>query len=386
MKIFLILAISILTVSCSLKDKDSSEALTIKKLEEISVPVDSSTNYNFFMMDYFEAHGNSYLIGFDIIFQSVNIFDMTKKNLLKKIAINSEGENGMKKIDGVFFHNFDSIFLFHRYPTTLYMVDTSGTIKSLWDMENPLPNPLHDYAYLLEVSFANKQAYFDNKSTSIALQLYYDIQPPLKSLSLPIVGHYSLKENAVSKAYAVRPQEYLDLLIDKKFYGALRMNPRFVVLRDTTYVAYPFDHFIEVYNNKSGKKLSEINCRSAMIGEFSTSPVDYEGIEKSEKYYIEEPSYDGLIYDKYREAIYRIVKHTQPYKDANNKKNLITESPWSLLVLDKNLNILGESTFSEKIYDYTQVFVNRQGLVVKHLDEQDGVIKISVFDINRNEL
>jgi len=98
-----------------------------------------------------------------------------------------------------------------------------------------------------------------------------------------------------------------------------------------------------------------------------------------EKYYTQEPSYDGLIYDKYRSVIYRIVKHEQPYKNSDDMKNLMNESSWSILILDKDLKVLGEAIFDEKLYDFMNVFVNKEGLIVKHLDEKDGVIKASIF-------
>lgn len=372
----------VLVTSCSMSSKENSN-VTLEKLSEISILVDSSTNYNFFSMDVYETNENSYLIGFDIIFQTVNVFDLNQRKLIKKLSMTTEGENGTKKIDGVFFHNFDSIFLFHRYPTTVYLTDTSGVIKHIWPVINPLPKPLDGYKYLLELSFANKQAYFEDQTKSIYLQLYYDTQPMLKSMSLPVIGQYFLNDDAVKNTFATRPQEFLDLLIDNKFFGAIRLNPRFVVIRDKTYLAYPFDHSIEVYDSKSGKKVGETICKSELDDEFATTNLEYPGAEETEKYYIEEPSYEGLIYDKYRDLIYRIVKHSQPYKDENNKRNMLNESPWSLLILDNSLRTIAESHFEGKLYDFNNVFISKNGLIVRHLDEHDGIIKVSLFDVNK---
>jgi hypothetical protein len=381
MKNIILLSCCALVASCTNRAASVNAIDSLPLKSTVSINVDSLTNYNFFSMQLFEKAGKSYLIGFDAIFQSVNVFDLSTEKLERKIQISTEGENGMLKIDGVYFHNFDSIFLFHRYPTKVYMVDYSGSIKSKWEVDKPLPGPLQSHKYLLEVGFANKQVYFNPHNRSLNLQIYYDIQPVLKSLSLPVIGEYDLDADSVINAYGCRPKDYLDLFVNNEFYGALRMNPRFAVIDSITFIAYPFSHEVEIYNNRSGIKMGEVSCKSKFVDHFNTTSVEYPGAEASERYLTVEPSYDGLIYDKYRDKIYRIVKHSQSYKDDDDKKNLLNEASWSLMILDRNLRTVDEVSFAAKQYDFTNAFVNKDGLVVRHVDKEDGKIEVSVFDV-----
>jgi len=353
---------------------------------DVDIALDSLTSGEFVMMTMFESGEETFLIGLDIVFQSVNVYSLSRQALIKRLFITDEGPNAMSKIDGMYFHNFDSIFLVHRYPTEMYLVDSSGTVKRKWDTSKPLPHPYSDYKYLLEVSFFNDQVYFSREDNSLYVQLFFDVRPSLKAFSMPLVGKYSLDESVVVTAFCQRPKEFLDLVARNKFYGALRTNPRFVVLDGSAYVAYPFEHWLRVYNVSTGEEIDRKEIKSDLVEFFSTTSMTYSGQEDEYEHHTIEPAYHNFIYDHYRNVFYRIVKCKQRYKDSNGKKNLYNEASWSLMVLDRSLNVIGEAVLPEKMFDFTKVFVGKRGIIVKRLAGSNSALKLVRLNLKSESL
>jgi hypothetical protein len=358
-------------------DSNNEQPFQLGKISEQTISVDSATNYDYF---YMQAVGDRYLAGLDIVFQSLNIFDLKEGKLAKKLEISSEGENGMLPIKGFHFHNWDSIFLFHRYPTTIYLVDSSGTIKNKWFVDAPLPGNLKN-DYLLEVGALCPQNFFNAKTKTFDMVLYHNLGSLIEIYSLPIFGQFSLDSGKVTNVYANRSESFLQLLLDNKSYGPLRTNPKFFVQDSLTYVASQYEHVIKVYNNKTNKEIKQVEAKSRFLDKFPT--VEFVGlsIDEMKKSEVESPGYDNFVYDPHRKLYYRAAKHKNSYKDALGRINLYEESPWSLMVFDQELKFLGELAFEAGKYDFRHIFPTQDGLLLKNVMEQEGEMKFSLFNV-----
>lgn len=78
------------------------------------------------------------------------------------------------------------------------------------------------------------------------------------------------------------------------------------------------------------------------------------------------PMYGNLIYDKYREVYYRFVYPKTELKDSDNYKDiwLLGRTKFSIMILDKDLNLLGETLFPENTYASNLLFVRADGLYI----------------------
>ena len=80
--------------------------------------------------------------------------------------------------------------------------------------------------------------------------------------------------------------------------------------------------------------------------------------------FCEAPMYWHIMYDKYRDVYYRFAE--MPYKLASN------ESPYdepkgkefSIIVLNADFEIIGETKFPGKKYFYKMSFVGKEGLYI----------------------
>ena len=99
------------------------------------------------------------------------------------------------------------------------------------------------------------------------------------------------------------------------------------------------------------------------------------------KYQFEEPKYDRLYYDKYRDNYYRIVKHR--YKIDNNPEFDCENHTWSIIVIDADFNIIGEQKFKNCEYNYQVFFPAKEGLYLlqSNSDPQDKTIKLVLLEI-----
>jgi hypothetical protein len=75
--------------------------------------------------------------------------------------------------------------------------------------------------------------------------------------------------------------------------------------------------------------------------------------------------YDNLIYDAYRNLYYRFAYPTLDLTDLNEIQRLRTSpGPFVIMVLDDELNVLGETYFEAGRYLPTNFFIHQDGLYI----------------------
>ncbi len=86
--------------------------------------------------------------------------------------------------------------------------------------------------------------------------------------------------------------------------------------------------------------------------------------------------YLGIIYDTYRQVYYRIVKHKdhgKTYKDYH----------FSIMILDKDFNLLGEQVFKGTQYQVYSCKVIKEGLMLKRTDDLSGTTRYDVYQLKK---
>jgi hypothetical protein len=104
--------------------------------------------------------------------------------------------------------------------------------------------------------------------------------------------------------------------------------------------------------------------------------------------FLEVPTYGNLIYDPYREVYYRF---TYPECKLDNGENFIDiylygRKTFSIIILDREFNILGETLFPDFTYSAPATFVREDGLYIsashyKNPDYSDDVLKFVRFEL-----
>ena len=83
------------------------------------------------------------------------------------------------------------------------------------------------------------------------------------------------------------------------------------------------------------------------------------------------------MYDKYRNFYYRIVEF--PIKNWQiNSRTFI--KPFSILVLDHNFNVIGESEIiNDKAYNRNNIHIVPEGLIIQKCNSDENIIIFSLF-------
>ena len=101
------------------------------------------------------------------------------------------------------------------------------------------------------------------------------------------------------------------------------------------------------------------------------------------------PRYKSLIYDPWREVFYRLFYPgiELSYDKEENDYNSIIESPrnFSVIILNKDLEVIGETEMPQNTYDPNTQFVNEDGLhfglSAKNPDFDPNYLKFARFTV-----
>ncbi len=100
------------------------------------------------------------------------------------------------------------------------------------------------------------------------------------------------------------------------------------------------------------------------------------------RFHVENPAYNLLLYDKYRNQYYRVCKHSINYENDDGTLNFPDDAPWSLLVADTNFNIKNEILFPPS-YSRHDIFITPVGVLIKKYNSYKYENKKIEFDIFR---
>ena len=83
----------------------------------------------------------------------------------------------------------------------------------------------------------------------------------------------------------------------------------------------------------------------------------------------ENPAYHNIMYDKYRDVYYRIAEFPYEFKPNESAFDDPKGREFSIIIFDKDLNIIGETKFPGNKYFYKMSFVGRDGLYISENNE-----------------
>jgi hypothetical protein len=150
--------------------------------------------------------------------------------------------------------------------------------------------------------------------------------------------------------------------------------------------SFPMNDTLFVYSH-DGILKRKVSAPSGYFGDFPPPPIDERTENNSEKltnYLLQLKRYVAILYDPFKDRYYRIVAHWQPLKNEEGVKNVNSDAPWSIIVLDSDLQILGEQKIEPYTYKFDGVVVTEKGLLVRnnyfHSKEDRDKISYTLFE------
>ena len=311
---------------------------------------------------YFNNDKGKWLFYENTNFNELIIYNLPQGDILKRTKFEKKGPNGIGSLKGFHVHNFDSIFLVSgTYIHQFYLTDTSGIVKKNYKLK-----PIDDK----EIPFCVKQLWSNDcinesniKNNTINLSTYYPFvgmettKKINKKLPNEVIDFsYDLGENKI-----VNTSNYPNFKIETN--NKLIFHNR-CLLDEDRYI-YSFRYLDNIYIQNNDSNYTIILCKS----KYRTNPIEkgdsYAPIIQQMAHSVKNPHYLNIIHDKYRDCTYRYFYPGVELKDNEDPQKMMrNRKRFSIMILDENLDIVGETMMPDNTYNPFMSFVAEDGLYI----------------------
>ena len=354
MKNILLLLLFCVLISCKNEKSSNTYSYNLKASEIIkSFVLDSDVKYNaFYLYTFSDDKGKEYLTFLNYRTNQILFYDLETTDFLFKLNLNSEGPHGVVQPTGLYVKDLNHIYVSSYVYSGLMRVDTTCHIiqKIPYGITSKGYNVLPSYTpsshpYIAPV-IIDKKIYI----TQNAIDRFH----PIVDTPLSVVI------DTVQKSCEDLPLTY-GILTEKEL--AIK-DPRFSRVFNGKEFIYSFyvseDIVVTSVDHSEVKKIS-------VKSKYLDSPiVKQEVSERGPQLNLELARYGDLIYDPYREVYYRFVYPKTTLEDNIRwwGKSVYGRKKFSVIILNKDFQIIGETLFPESIYNSYVFFVHKDGLYI----------------------
>lgn len=386
-KYFLLLftLISIISFSCTKKENNYKNDNYKNYLNgELRITLDSISNYEFNYIQPIIFEGEEQLVNLNKVANTLDFYNINNGTFISRIFLSEDEKFGTFTPQGFYYHNKDSIFLFPQMTlNNTLLLNRKGQVKKKYYF--PIPEDSNHPMALNHSSMPSSPTiYYKNK-------LYASIGT-LKSTSHGNGIDPNTKKYLIADLLNSEIKINNTISYPKSYHYKHTTNHHAVLLRD--YVkndffvsSYPLLDSIYIYDMNLDLVNSRI-AKSKYIENFTTVPRNTP-VEDYPKYIVSESSYGRLIYDSYKQLYYRFVligrffDESADFESTSSRKN-----KFSVLILNKDFEVLNEVDFPGSTYFNYSAFVGEKGLYLPKInsyykDLTEDYIVYDIFDFEK---
>ena len=378
--LFIIIITTICFLSCTSSKENSSNQYTKSLVEtkKIILPIDENTYYLSMSMFQFEEDNKEYLFfgNFEKKQHEILIYDIKSMNLHKRIPLIKEGPNGIPSICGCIPYFDSKTFLVSQHNVgRVTIADGEGNVIRKYNIRQSKDGNGAWADSRFGISFFNAPSF--TRDSIVYFSNGYFRRKRLNRedwKTIPMFNSLNLKNGHIGTLSINYPDIFED---DVKVpagggynftYDYNYKQGRLVCSLtgyDSIMVTDDLKH-VRWYNGKS-RYLKSIRPRVYEANGFDWSRESKGGAK-----------YHNIIYDKYRDVYYRIAEFPYEFKANESPFDDPMGREFSVIVFDKDLNIIGETKFPGNKYLYKMSFVGRDGLYIS-----ENNLKNPEFDENK---
>jgi hypothetical protein len=368
--------------SCTDRAGHRRDTVELAPTDKLELPLDSTTSNQMegqYLMDH--KSGREYLVFFVQKQRRLLFYDPATQKLAFATQFAAEGPDGVGDACGFHAVSLDSIFL-EGSPLRFFLADTSGRVKrtySLQGKDDAQGYPILSYCTISNLNLAAATGptyHFFRWPSGFEKDLAVRRQPFLAQLDLATGGAKMLP--------AFYPKFY-----HENFWSIIHMEAG--ITRAPSGFVFNFPASDSVYAWQDGQTVAHYAASrfiTTPIKPVASVPTTEEGLDRP---IIEQQCYASLGYDPWRQVYYRIAWH--PHDDLSNVGNILriyAEKPCSIIILDKDLNIIGETMLPRDRYFTMRWFIGPKGLYISdaHPDNPDldeDVLSYTLFTLAKRK-
>ncbi len=363
--VFLILIITS-TFNCS--EDIPEETYTLERTND-SIYIQLSNNeLNYTLLNqYFTANDTDYIAILNYKLHAIYIYNLEKQLLSKKIKVERDGPNGFGEIFGFKFINKDSFVLAGPATSLVGIYGKDDEIKKKISIAKDL-NGNNIFPYLLSFTSVGK---LDGHQLYMLQMLAAN--PEIK-LSADEVKKNSvmLSVDLISGEVNKIPLSYPVELAGKDLYGC-----QFGLAHGHHNCSILFGtNFSDIFVSENFESFKKIPIETKYQLKMPEHPSKYIGDFEANLTYTEKHDmFLNLLYDKYRELYYIVIRKRQ----TELSKDPLARD-WAdcyIVILDKNFKHLGDVYFPDNTYSFENIFITKDGVYIS----EDAVENPS-YDVN----
>ena len=370
---FICLVSCICLFACQDSPKESIAIYDIGLAEskKIVLPVDENTYYLSKSIFQFEEDDKEYLLfgNLEKRQHELLIYDIEKQNLHKRIPLEKEGPNGVPGIWGCIPFFDSKTFLVSQHNSgRMSIIDGEGIVVQKYSMRQFSDKTKRRGLWVdsrFGVSFFYTPSFIKDSIVyfSNGIFIQYKINQRLDRevwKTIPMFNSLNLKNGHIHTL----PIKYPDIFEDDVKVPA---GGGYEFTYDYNYkqerLVCSLTGYDSIMVTDDLKQVRWYNGKSRYLKSMRPKVYEADGFDWLREA-TENPAYHNIMYDKYRDVYYRIVE--LPYELKQNESPFDTPKgrEFSIIVFDKDFNIIGETKFPGNKYFYKMSFVGRDGLYI----------------------
>jgi hypothetical protein len=381
--------------SCHKRQKETEPAVSyryslLETDQTLSYGNNKPMRYGIYaLFPFTDKKGRKYLTFQEYDQNEIHIYEMYTGNLCKTLKIAWEGPNGIPHLGGYYIKDLDEIYLTNPMLPVISRTDTTGQIFQKISYEKT------DEGQFLVPTFTSNTVFYT--PLVILKDTFYVLQETTMPGKEPDTWPVSCSIDTTHKSVKALPFCFPPILKESELrtvgigleltYSRCFDGSRFVYsffFEESIAVAFPDHSEIQKIPAKS-KYIQRINPREKR-------PADmFAGAKRM----CEAPFYGNLIHDPYRNVYYRIAYPETEMEEEDESRVYIDiwttgRKRFSIIILDKDFNIIGETLFPDYTYCSMSMFVEEEGLYIrsnhfKSPDFDEDKLMFTCFELVKKE-
>ncbi|XOV92115.1 MAG: DUF4221 family protein [Bacteroidota bacterium] len=306
---------------------------------------------------------------------SIYFYNYETLKFEEKIKYERQGSNGIRKTDGYYLKNIDSIYVYNQSLNELVLTDHRGIIQN-------------------KISLRGKE---DSKTWFEYYPQYYPrtVTPIIEAGGKLLFTGYYHKSFSESVLENFKFNAQIDLKSNdvvfrhtypKELYGGgsnwegalfTEVYPELHPDGDKIIYSFPPSHdlYITGINSDQYEKVYAGSNLASTISSINRSPKN-SSQEVIMDHLVKNDFYAAIKYDQFRKVYYRVL--LQGIRDAT-KNSKWKDKPIDVIIMDQDFNYLGETVIGNMHdWNWENTFVTKEGLNIEYIEKNTDEVYLTL--------
>ncbi len=353
---------------CTSSSKSGSDFdVSLQEAESLYIPLDSCTSQT---TNYIQVIDDSHIAFLNVPNYDICVYDIDQ-NETSKIQLYKDGPDKVTGVDAFCIVSPDSVWLYSSWGRVVTRVNDKGEVLESHQVIEPvdsrysvLPYPMTSNPYVVQES----------------RHILHGMSGPMVEGQRPAVTLiYDTESETVTEGnqYPAVYGSAKDLSRNWSVFGYL-LSAYDLMPSGLFLTSFAASDSLYVYN-------PEDNSQKAFFAGYSSPVKVHKGPNSSREAefvnHIEYSQYGGVFYDAENDVYYRLLGLPLESYDKDDLRNEIRRKPIAVIIIDGELNKIGETVLPQDSYNPSNTFVTSAGLHVNVESQDDDLMKFRVFKL-----